>query len=558
MRVLKFGGSSLATPARSARSAGSCSTSARREPVHRRRLGVSGRHQPAARVRAARRARRRGATSSACERRSPGVIGRRSTQLVGRAPRRRVRVAGRRAARGAARARCRASTCCGHCPLRALDMTASFGERLSALIVAAYLDQLQPARVRRRARVRDHRRSVHPRRTSSSRRPTARTRALLRAAAARPRARRHPGRHRLHRRDRGRPDDDHRPERIGLQRRDRRRGGRRVGHRDLDRRRRRAERRSASRCRRRSSLPQMTYEEAMELSYFGAKVLHSATIAPAVAKRIPILIKNTFNPAAPGTLISRKRGRRRAAGEGDHARSAICAADAARAGHGRRAGRSPSGCSATLAAAARQRHPDLAGLVRAHDLFRACAAPTPRAAVAGDRAGVPVRVPRAADAVDDKADQAILAVVGEGMKGRPGVAGKVFDALGRQQHQHQRDRAGRVGAQHLVRHRRVAAGARAQRDPPGVLRDAQARWRWRSSASATSAARCCGSCTQQRAYLLVARASTSRWSALANSKRFVVDAERHRPGALAGGAARRRGAAWTRAALARRDRASWS
>ena len=52
-------------------------------------------------------------------------------------------------------------------------------------------------------------------------------------------------------------------------------------------------------------LPQMTYEEAMELSYFGAKVLHSATIAPAVAKRIPIFIKNTFNPSAPGTLISR-------------------------------------------------------------------------------------------------------------------------------------------------------------------------------------------------------------------------------------------------------------
>ena len=42
-------------------------------------------------------------------------------------------------------------------------------------------------------------------------------------------------------------------------------------------------------------LPHMSYEEAMELSYFGAKVLHAATIAPAVAKRIPILIKNTFN-----------------------------------------------------------------------------------------------------------------------------------------------------------------------------------------------------------------------------------------------------------------------
>ena len=44
----------------------------------------------------------------------------------------------------------------------------------------------------------------------------------------------------------------------------------------------------------------------MELSYFGAKVIHSATIAPAVARRIPILIKNTLNASAPGTLISFK------------------------------------------------------------------------------------------------------------------------------------------------------------------------------------------------------------------------------------------------------------
>ncbi|HYS95162.1 MAG TPA: aspartate kinase, partial [Chthoniobacterales bacterium] len=54
-------------------------------------------------------------------------------------------------------------------------------------------------------------------------------------------------------------------------------------------------------------LPRITYEEAMELSYFGAKVLHPAAIAPAVARRIPLLIKNTFNPEAPGTLISGDR-----------------------------------------------------------------------------------------------------------------------------------------------------------------------------------------------------------------------------------------------------------
>ena len=57
-------------------------------------------------------------------------------------------------------------------------------------------------------------------------------------------------------------------------------------------------------------LPEVSYEEAMELSYFGAKVLHSATISPAVARGIPILIKNTFRPDKPGTIISRSAGRR--------------------------------------------------------------------------------------------------------------------------------------------------------------------------------------------------------------------------------------------------------
>ncbi len=41
----------------------------------------------------------------------------------------------------------------------------------------------------------------------------------------------------------------------------------------------------------------------MELSYFGAKVLHPRTIAPIAQFQIPCLIKNTGNPQAPGTLI---------------------------------------------------------------------------------------------------------------------------------------------------------------------------------------------------------------------------------------------------------------
>lgn len=55
-------------------------------------------------------------------------------------------------------------------------------------------------------------------------------------------------------------------------------------------------------------LKSMSYQEAMELSYFGAKVLHPRTIAPIAQFQIPCLIKNTANPQAPGTLIGGQGG----------------------------------------------------------------------------------------------------------------------------------------------------------------------------------------------------------------------------------------------------------
>jgi aspartokinase/homoserine dehydrogenase 1 len=51
------------------------------------------------------------------------------------------------------------------------------------------------------------------------------------------------------------------------------------------------------------TVPQMSYEEAMELSHFGAKVIFPATMQPAMVNRIPIWIKNTFNPSFKGTVI---------------------------------------------------------------------------------------------------------------------------------------------------------------------------------------------------------------------------------------------------------------
>jgi aspartate kinase len=51
-------------------------------------------------------------------------------------------------------------------------------------------------------------------------------------------------------------------------------------------------------------ISEVSYEEAAELAYFGAKVLHPATIKPAVERGIPVRILNSMNPTAPGTVVA--------------------------------------------------------------------------------------------------------------------------------------------------------------------------------------------------------------------------------------------------------------
>ena len=53
-------------------------------------------------------------------------------------------------------------------------------------------------------------------------------------------------------------------------------------------------------------IPELSYVEAMELCNFGAKVVYPPTIYPVCRKNIPILIKNTFNPEAQGTIVKQK------------------------------------------------------------------------------------------------------------------------------------------------------------------------------------------------------------------------------------------------------------
>jgi aspartate kinase len=51
------------------------------------------------------------------------------------------------------------------------------------------------------------------------------------------------------------------------------------------------------------TIPQISYREAAELAYFGAKVIHPSTIQPAINLGIPVWVKNTFHPQDEGTKI---------------------------------------------------------------------------------------------------------------------------------------------------------------------------------------------------------------------------------------------------------------
>lgn len=53
-------------------------------------------------------------------------------------------------------------------------------------------------------------------------------------------------------------------------------------------------------------ISELSFDEAAELAYFGAKILHPATVLPAKVKNIPVLLKNTMEPEAIGTVISNK------------------------------------------------------------------------------------------------------------------------------------------------------------------------------------------------------------------------------------------------------------
>ena len=61
------------------------------------------------------------------------------------------------------------------------------------------------------------------------------------------------------------------------------------------------------------ALPHLSYDELMELSHFGAKVIHPPSVHPTRARSIPLVVRNTFRPEAPGTRITAEPSARSAA-----------------------------------------------------------------------------------------------------------------------------------------------------------------------------------------------------------------------------------------------------
>lgn len=174
-------------------------------------------------------------------------------------------------------------------------------------------------------------------------------------------------------------------------------------------------------------IDQMSYEEAMELAYFGAKVLHPQTMAPAVAKGIPIWIRNTFAPERMGTLICAKPA-------SGHAVKGITTIDHVALINVEGAGMiGVPGTAQRLFSTLREHQISVILISQASSEHSICFA-VPRA-----EAAVTEQIVRQAfeselrngqiHEVSVATDCSILAVVGDGMAGTPGAAAKVFSAL---------------------------------------------------------------------------------------------------------------------------------
>jgi bifunctional aspartokinase / homoserine dehydrogenase 1 len=172
----------------------------------------------------------------------------------------------------------------------------------------------------------------------------------------------------------------------------------------------------------------LSYNEAMELAYFGAKVIHPQTMAPAVGRGIPIWIRNTFAPEKQGSLICARPDSKLPV-KGITSIENIAMVNVEGAGmigvpgtaHRLFGALREEGISVILISQGSSEHSICCAIpgVEAERAARVVAAAFDREIKEGQIQSIQI----------DK-DLAILAVVGDGMAGLPGVSGQVFNALG--------------------------------------------------------------------------------------------------------------------------------
>jgi bifunctional aspartokinase / homoserine dehydrogenase 1 len=172
----------------------------------------------------------------------------------------------------------------------------------------------------------------------------------------------------------------------------------------------------------------LSYNEAMELAYFGAKVIHPQTMAPAVGRDIPIWIRNTFAPQKPGTLICAHPSSPLPV-KGITTIESVALLNLEGAGM-----IGVPGTAHRLFGALREEGISVILISQGSSEHSICCA-IPQAQAARARRVLEAAFARELaegqiQSVDVADELAILAVVGDGMTGSPGVAGKLFGALG--------------------------------------------------------------------------------------------------------------------------------
>jgi len=180
-------------------------------------------------------------------------------------------------------------------------------------------------------------------------------------------------------------------------------------------------------------IPGITSEEAMELSYFGAKVIHPYTMVPAVEKDIPILIKNSLNPSAPGTLIADASRIARDGGRpitGIASIEGICLVNIEGGGM-----MGIPGFAARIFSALAREGINIIMISQASSEHTIClvfrTVEGERALAALNRELAPELATRRIERFELMCNLVVISVIGENMHGTPGMAGRLFSSLGR-------------------------------------------------------------------------------------------------------------------------------